>query len=77
MKGIAAGAEDYLPKPFSARELLSRVASRIELSRLRSVAAKREQQLRFEAEEANAVKDRFLAVYALILQVIQFHIQIF
>ncbi len=41
------------------------------------MAAKREQQLRFEAEEANAVKDRFLAVYALILQVIQFHIQIF
>ncbi len=38
------------------------VASRIELSRIRSNAAKREQLLRLEAEQANAVKDRFLAV---------------
>ncbi len=60
--GIAAGADDYLAKPFSARELLSRVASRIELARHRSLAARREQQLRFEAEQASAVKDRFLAV---------------
>jgi signal transduction histidine kinase len=61
-EGIIAGADDYLPKPFSARELLIRATSRIELSRLRLAAAKREQQLRCEAEQANAVKDRFLAV---------------
>jgi signal transduction histidine kinase len=33
--GLEAGADDYLVKPFSARELLARVTSQIELGRLR------------------------------------------
>jgi signal transduction histidine kinase len=33
--GLEAGADDYLVKPFSARELLARVTSQIELARLR------------------------------------------
>jgi light-regulated signal transduction histidine kinase (bacteriophytochrome) len=33
--GLETGADDYLVKPFSARELLSRVATHLELARLR------------------------------------------
>ena len=34
VEGIGSGADDYLAKPFSARELLARVSARIELSLL-------------------------------------------
>lgn len=61
-EGISAGADDYLAKPFSAKELLARVAARIELYRQHRDATQREEKLRREAEDANAVKDRFLAV---------------
>jgi PAS domain S-box-containing protein len=36
--GIVAGADDYLVKPFSARELLARVRARIEIARIREEA---------------------------------------
>jgi PAS domain S-box-containing protein len=35
VEGLEAGADDYLVKPFSARELVARVASHLELRRLR------------------------------------------
>jgi PAS domain S-box-containing protein len=35
IEGIEAGADDYLVKPFSARELLVRVKARLEIARLR------------------------------------------
>ncbi len=35
IEGLAKGAEDYLTKPFSARELRARVASQIELAQFR------------------------------------------
>jgi signal transduction histidine kinase/DNA-binding response OmpR family regulator len=35
VEGLSAGADDYLVKPFSARELLARVGTHLELSRLR------------------------------------------
>jgi PAS domain S-box-containing protein len=38
VEGLSAGADDYLVKPFSARELLARVATRLEISRLRTEA---------------------------------------
>ena len=34
-EGLEAGADDYLPKPFSPRELLARIATNLELARLR------------------------------------------
>ncbi|WP_410630870.1 SpoIIE family protein phosphatase [Amycolatopsis sp. cmx-4-83] len=38
--GLAAGADDYLVKPFSARELLARVRTTIQLARLRTQHAR-------------------------------------
>src|SRR5205807_1396518 len=35
VEGMQAGADDYLVKPFSARELLARVSGRLEIARLR------------------------------------------
>lgn len=59
--GLAAGADDYLVKPFSSRELLARVSARLELTRVRVASALKEQALREAAERANATKDLFLA----------------
>jgi PAS domain S-box-containing protein len=39
VQGLDAGADDYLTKPFSARELLARVAANIAMARLRREAA--------------------------------------
>ncbi|NHC35325.1 ATP-binding protein [Scytonema millei] len=38
IEGLAAGADDYLIKPFSARELLARVEASLKLARLRQEA---------------------------------------
>ena len=48
IEGVHAGADAYLIKPFSARELLARVASQLELSRLRTSV---EQELRSRSEQ--------------------------
>ncbi len=45
VEGLSAGADDYLVKPFSARELLARVDGSIRLARQRRQAAERERQL--------------------------------
>jgi len=39
VEGLDAGADDYLTKPFSARELLARVATNIGMARIRAHAA--------------------------------------
>ncbi len=39
IEGLEAGADDYLPKPFSGRELLARVRAHVDLSALRRQAA--------------------------------------
>ncbi|MGH7677109.1 MAG: hybrid sensor histidine kinase/response regulator, partial [Gemmatimonadaceae bacterium] len=46
--GLSAGADDYLVKPFVARELIARVASQLRLSR----AAAAERRARADADEA-------------------------
>ncbi len=39
VEGLDAGADDYLTKPFSARELLARVGTNLQMARLRREAA--------------------------------------
>jgi PAS domain S-box-containing protein len=51
VEGLQAGADDYLTKPFSARELLARVGSVLEIARLRREALARERRLLAEVEE--------------------------
>lgn len=40
IEGLDAGADDYLTKPFAARELLARVATNIQMARIRREAAR-------------------------------------
>ncbi|MEG4486831.1 ATP-binding protein [Microcoleus sp. D2_18a_B4] len=56
IEGLAAGADDYLIKPFSARELLARVEASLKLSRLRQEATVRERTL------LGRVTDGFMAM---------------
>ena len=58
VSGLDAGADDYIIKPFGARELTGRVKSLLNLSRARREA----DRLRAAAETANRAKDEFLAI---------------
>ena len=49
--GLEAGADDYLIKPFHARELLAKVNSTLNLARIRDEAVKREKELLTERTE--------------------------
>jgi signal transduction histidine kinase len=69
LEGLRAGADDYLVKPFSARELLARVRAHLALARARAEASAREhaaveRALEGQAalEAANKAKDEFLAM---------------
>jgi PAS domain S-box-containing protein len=50
VEGLEADADDYLIKPFAARELLARVAAHVKMSKLRRETAEREERMRSEAE---------------------------
>jgi signal transduction histidine kinase len=69
VEGLEAGADDYVTKPFSARELLARVEATLRLRELRDRAEsdnarllEKEQRARAAAEAASRAKDEFLAV---------------
>jgi len=57
VEGLDAGADDYLVKPFSARELLARVGAILERERFHA-------QARLQLETADRQKDEFLAMLA-------------
>jgi DNA-binding NtrC family response regulator/signal transduction histidine kinase len=50
LEGLQAGADDYLEKPFTARELMARVEVHLKLAKLRRETAEREERRRMEAE---------------------------
>jgi signal transduction histidine kinase len=54
IEGLGAGADDYLVKPFAARELLARVRTHLDLVRVRAEAYR-------HMQEANESKSQFLA----------------
>jgi signal transduction histidine kinase/DNA-binding response OmpR family regulator len=55
VEGLQAGADDYLVKPFSARELIARVRTHLEIARLRRVAELQVRKLSELFEQAPAV----------------------
>jgi signal transduction histidine kinase len=57
-EGLRAGADDYVIKPFSARDLLARVESRLVQARLHAA----ERQAREIAEQANRARDVFFTM---------------
>jgi PAS domain S-box-containing protein len=50
VEGLEADADDYLIKPFAARELLARVAAHVKMANLRRETAEREERMRSEAK---------------------------
>jgi PAS domain S-box-containing protein len=61
VEGLEAGANDYLSKPFSARELLARVRANIDMATLRREALRTENELRLEAQSAQERAETILA----------------
>ncbi len=61
VEGLSAGADDYLTKPFSARELLARVRAALDVAALRRESVRVENELRREAELARERAETILS----------------
>jgi signal transduction histidine kinase len=59
IQGLASGSDDYLAKPFSARELLARVRTHVELARVRREWVAQLEQMNRELEAANTELEAF------------------
>ncbi len=59
VEGLEAGADDYLVKPFAAKELLARVRSHLEGARLRQAAEAERQRLRLLLGQIPAIVNFF------------------
>lgn len=63
IEGMAHGADDYLVKPFSARELLAKVGAHLELARVRREAASALQRSRSQLDQVvGSIRDQFFAL---------------
>jgi signal transduction histidine kinase len=60
LEGLEAGADDYLVKPFSAKELLARVRSSLTLTRLRNEWESKLSETNRQLAHAARAKDSFL-----------------
>ncbi len=58
VEGLDAGADDYLTKPFSARELLARVGANLAMARIRREAIRSLRELNETLEERVAARTR-------------------
>jgi len=59
IEGLDAGADDYLAKPFSARELLARVRTHLELARVRREWARELENANRELQASNKELEAF------------------
>jgi PAS domain S-box-containing protein len=67
VEGLSAAADDYLVKPFSARELLARVGSHLAMAKMRREAAELGRELRAKAElERGRLRELFMQAPAAI-----------
>ena len=64
IEGLRSGADDYLIKPFSARELLARVTSHVKMARIRREAAQAERTLR---ERDSRLRAAFSQTYSFLV----------
>jgi signal transduction histidine kinase len=64
IQGLDAGSDDYLAKPFSARELLARVRTHVELARMRRAWIADLKRVNRELEAANKELDAFASSVA-------------
>ena len=62
VEGMMSGADDYVVKPFTARELLARVEAHIKIASFRREALERASRLQSELRESEREQQRLLAV---------------
>jgi len=55
IEGFLAGADEYIEKPFGARELIARIAAAVRLARSRTELAQRERQIAVLARLSSVV----------------------